>query len=123
MEKEINWNDETKKDFYQEAFNLYTKEEKNIYEIKKILISKGLKPEEAEKTAREVERIVEVEIRGKARSQLVTGVLLFLFGGFITFGSYTSAVDRGGGMYVVTYGLIISGITYLIKGAYTISKL
>jgi hypothetical protein len=123
MEKEINWSSELKKDFHEEAFLLYTKEQKNIYEIKKILVAKGLSPEEAINIAEEVEHIVEIEIRGKAKGQLTTGIILFLIGCFVTFGSYSNAVERGGGMYIVTYGLILSGIASLIRGAYTLSKL
>ena len=115
--------EELLKDLYKEAFLLYTKEEKNVYEIKKILIEKGLLPETAEKIVKEVENTVEVEMREKGKKEVMLGIGLAALGCIITYTSYSNAVDSGGGKYLVTYGLVIAGVTAIIRGVYRLSQI
>lgn len=106
---------------YKHAFILYTKEEKNIYEIKKILMEKGLSVDAADKMAKDVEQQVEVELREKGKNELAMGIGLFALGCIITWMSYSNAVEAGGGKYMLAYGLIIGGAITALRGVYKLS--
>lgn len=123
MENNINWNEELKNNLYEEVFRLYTKEKKNIYEIRNILKEKGIDEKEALNLAEQVEEEVEVKMKNKAITDIVIGLILIFTGSVFTYVSYTSAVERGGGIYFIKYGMVLAGIYSVVKGGILLSRI
>jgi hypothetical protein len=55
-------------------------------------------------------------IAARAQVRIVTGALLLIAGLVVTVGSLVSAMRPGGGLVVIAYGAIFSGIGLLVSG-------
>ena len=80
-------------------------------------------------TAADIERYIhalyeEVRPYKEAAKKSVTVGMAWLIGGIaVTFGSYLSAVNNGGGTYVVTWGAILFGGFQAVKSFYNYVKI
>lgn len=102
---------------YDFALELYIRQKKTSKEIIDILIEKGIDPKEARQLAFDIEVNVDQFLRAKGQKEVITGMLMFCGGLLSTFFSYSHAVDRGGGIYIIKIGLIVGGIIMIIRGA------
>lgn len=78
------------------------------------LIDDGWSSEDAEGIATRAEQLKKAEVRGNAVRSMVIGGGLLAFGGIITTGTW--AMSRGGGIYIVTWGLIAVGAWVFLRG-------
>lgn len=53
---------------------------------------------------------------GNGNGNVVLGVILVVVGLGITFLSYSSAVSKGGGTYMVAWGLVLVGVVRIVRG-------
>jgi hypothetical protein len=86
--------------------------EKTDYEIKQVLLAKGLDETMINKAIEESKDVYAEQINKKANRNILIGSILLIIGLAITIGTYSS----GGRKYVITYGAIIGGLAQIIGG-------
>lgn len=96
------------------AIVLYS-EDKNSFEVKEDLKSKGMSDDLATRIAEEAQEMYNTLIKSKAEKSIMYGALWLIGGIVVTALSYSSSGGKG---YILTYGAIIGGLVQLVVGIY-----
>lgn len=121
MENNLNQQQATADQMYSYAANLMVNGNKNSYEVKMILIEKGINENDAAYIVNQLQDQIEDARQQKAKKDMLYGALWCVGGILVTAFTY-SAASNGGGRYFVAWGAILFGGIQFVRGLVASTK-